>query len=504
MELDVGFYFAALCVAVYAHERFNTPYSLRYTTTLGQYYFALSGYVMAALLIFGILSWMFEANPTVREFISTMSGGAVLDDDKTNALPTPFVAALLLTILLPKVPVLSSIDTGIQKFFRDLGAIPHRALRLSWRLQRAPYAIPESQMADVKERIGENELDAKAVLKGKEGTPEAELAKVVALKASIDAYRGDNPRFNRQQGRDLTNIEESYKRLMEMAKVVIGGPNRVQTLDQTLRNDCRALLKILCVVTARGLLQTQRSLHGTVAELAEWGFSDLEAERASLSANQIAGAVVGIGLYLLIVFLVVGTRSNTEQVLVMVIVVSMTMGAAVICAFVPKTMTPTFACRDKGGQRPILFYLMAALGAGLAWFLIHFLRLSILAEQDLAGTVEAVLSNRPWMIMPVITAFTLAWMSDNDPSSGAIPRPLYRWIEGTATGLVMAGGMYLVLLWWSYLDPLRYEEVPVLQMSLSGFGIGFLLGYFLPSLYRGLPQHEADLAEQDGVRTVMP
>ena len=153
MDLDIGFYFAALCVAVYAHERFNSPFSLRYTTTLGQYYFALSGYVMAALLIFGILSWMFEVNPTVRDFIAQMSGGAVLDDAKTNALPTPFVAALLLTILLPKVPVLSNIDIGIQKFFRDLGAIPHRALRLSWRLQRAPFAVPEAQLADIKERM---------------------------------------------------------------------------------------------------------------------------------------------------------------------------------------------------------------------------------------------------------------------------------------------------------------------------------------------------------------
>jgi len=497
---QVGFLFAGFCVAVYAHQRFNSPAPLRCTTTLVQYYVALGGYVVSALAFYALLSWVMRVNPDVKELLISMSGGDVTGTGDIANFSASFIAALFMTILLPKVPVLKTFDSGIRGFFRKLGAIPHAALRLSWRLQRKPFHVPPGNHEELRTRLEKQELKPAAFLAAKEGTPEAIWAQVVSLKASLEDYVAVNPLLAQLLDSELAAIAETYERQSEMATIVFGRTRTPARLRRAFYADCKTQLRDLSEAISRGVLRTQGSLRSVHGVLWGFGYRDLESDRERISANQIAGLVMGLALYLSIIFFVLNGGAGTVSFYIKLpILISVIIGASIACALVPKTLLPELTRRDRNGQRPYLFYLVAGLAAAALWFAIQIVRFALegVALDQIPVEIRRV---QPFILISVAVAFATAWMADNRPERSRLPEGAYHWFEGLVLALVLAAVGYLAQLWLFDIGFLR-NEPPNLRMLATTGGMGFIVGFFAPTLYRTIPKEQAALRrEEEAIR----
>ena len=121
-QLGIG----GIFVLVSAWSRFNTPSTNRSSTTFFRFASGLILYVAASLLFYSVLAFSQDVlQPMLQEihppkFVSSLS--------------SPFVAALLLTVLLPRVPLLNEIDSRARSSIHRLVSIPTEALRLSRRI----------------------------------------------------------------------------------------------------------------------------------------------------------------------------------------------------------------------------------------------------------------------------------------------------------------------------------------------------------------------------------
>jgi hypothetical protein len=139
--LDFAWLIAAAFVVIHAVSRFNSPPTGRTETTLGRYWAAASAYAFVnlvawiALLFFpSTLAWILEETKDVP------TAGQALDAASRLALPAPFVAALIITSLVPHVRSLAGLDRKVRVFFYDLASSPQEALRLTKSLVRSPNA----------------------------------------------------------------------------------------------------------------------------------------------------------------------------------------------------------------------------------------------------------------------------------------------------------------------------------------------------------------------------
>src|SRR5690242_672988 len=136
----------AVVVAVHALDRYNTPESNRVSTTRAAFLFTGAGYVSASLILFLLLSQVAlqprVLPPRVLVFLEIEGVQAIL---KSYCAP-PVLAAVILTVLLPHTPILSSADDWLLKRFQAWGSIPHGVRNLAGKL--APQAL-QLRPADV-------------------------------------------------------------------------------------------------------------------------------------------------------------------------------------------------------------------------------------------------------------------------------------------------------------------------------------------------------------------
>lgn len=495
-ELNLTYGFVALCVAFYAHERFTNP-PIRAMTTAIQYHLAWLGYLVSTLVLFAGLSAVLKSNEAVR-FISMLMPGIT---EEARSLPAPFLAALFLTTLLPRLPLLKDLDTRIQSFFRDLGEIPYKALSLSWRLRNEPFGMSETLREQVAERLGAGGIeDARAMVENPACATEALWVKVVALVIQLQEEVESNrrPRFKRHQEECYERILESYSRQAEVASVVFRMKGEQPLLAKKFHHDCRDLLKDISDFISKGMLQSEYALGSAYRELARWGFRGLEQDRSEriVSVNQLIEVVLVLLVWMVLFFLFVGGRAadsdpTVANVLMKASAIALILGAAIACAIYPKYAFERAAGRAPDGTRPWVFYLLSALLAALCWLTITCARLWLEGtfDGDASGDgLAAVLAGKlPWILMSMSTAFFTAFMADNDPARWKVPPSAARWIEALAMAAILALTMLVVTEWLKDLHPERMADRRVLVMMASASVVGFIIGFFAPTLYRRIP-----------------
>src|SRR6185436_2709560 len=156
VDLGVGLLF----VLFQAGRRFNTPSTNRSSTTAGRYYMALGVYWAAAGTTYlGLSEFPHLIRFLTADFVGAGQAPAVLA--AAERLSSPLFAALLMTVLLPNLPLLSGIDRWIFRELQGVAAIPYEVRRLSAELRGLPCSLP----ADVREEIGER-LDSEGIAGG--------------------------------------------------------------------------------------------------------------------------------------------------------------------------------------------------------------------------------------------------------------------------------------------------------------------------------------------------
>lgn len=505
----------AIFVLISAAGRFNTPHTNRSSTTALRYYMAFFCYLLVGMgLYFALLSFgpLLEGIKTEAAFFGEL---------RKELSSAPF-AALLLTVLLPKIPLLAEGDAWIREHLQRMGAIPYEARRLTSELQKSRFSFSPRLREEVAARLVSEGFQADDLQFEESPGLGYVWTMTSALMVQIEEWEGDRKftGFLDQFASEYSAIKESYRRLkpkvrnyFRLSRVTEpAGHHRSDDLVIQVRADLteqsNEILKGLYNLISRGLLQCGITYSARATSLAMLGF-DLHtvALKPKLTLNHMMALFGMIAIVVLTAFMVLGTPPGVsfDELLARIVMISVLYSAAAVCAVYPKERW-SLARRDPHSVRPIAFYFVAGILAAMASLAINFL-FNLAIFHNLPRTWEHSLLTYPWCLSSFSAAFVMAWMTDDRPTP-VLTRARLRWIEGLGGSGALAVTSLMVRSWLDAVAtnhqamPAHRSPLPVaLTMSCS---IGFMIGYLIPTWYREAPREGGLVADTELADRLQP
>lgn len=534
-NLQIEILIGAILITIYAHERFNTPPNVRASTTAIRYYVASAIYLMIYLITFYLLT----KYPFVLGKLNLMK-----PEEVTGA--TPIIVAMVLSMLVPKIPLVSTLDAKLKQFLHRLAAIPFEAIRLSKELQACEYKVPgnfdpeHKHIKKLFEELKEQGYEQPEKLIDSEFKIVTNWINIVSLMIQIKSWESKSQfsSFVQERTGQLDRIKDHYTRLsslvqnaytlnLEMAKHKklkndLGAAISKVTgkFDEDLQNEQRAMYSELCDFISHGLLKTCIMGASRIRTLNNMGFAEIHVEnRVGLSVNSTL-ALFGILLILTLVNFIlfqpapVATPEGSAEVvdrtriMLMVTMIVAIYSAAVICAVVPKQLSPYFQSSDKhtypGGA-----YVMSGLLAMCASFIISmaFRTLLYALKPEYSGFIDPLqkawehfsTSSYPWLIMAFVCTLSLAFLIDWQQPEWIKPK-WARVTNGAIQAIILVSAVSLVHWWLAGLasrDSFHGQLPPLVQLVRVSTVIGFVLGYFVPAWYRNSARIAAEHAANE-------
>lgn len=521
--------FGAVLILVYAIERFNTPKAIRASTTAGRYFSAAIIYPLIYLATFYVIATNEQLLGLVLMLVdATGSESTQLHELESTAV----VAALLLSLLVPKLPVISDIDTKLRAFLHRLAAIPYEAIRLSQEIQHSRYEVPpavnESVLAELEEQGIEMDSGDPVIRKWIE---------LVSLMVQLREWTASRQFafFFLERSNEFERMHERYVRLTKIAVNAIAltkqakSQPEVGALQQAstafrrdLRSEQRALLSEICDFISHGVLRTcfrNDSRHKTLHLM---GFIDVRKDSGlGFSLNQ---AVVLFGLLLVLVlsnFILFNFqfRAPTPDVqgeLLRVVMIVSIYSASVICAVVPKHRWRLLQLEENGSY-PFFGYMISggmAILASAAISLFFNSMIYISSGQSLPDAFASAASrfaySHPWLTVAFVAAASTAFLIDWRRPAWLSGFP-GRVVEGLSQAVLLMATGALVYWWILGLsnDPAFTGRVPELTTVIPTMAVvGFTIGFLVPTWYRaslGRAVIGADAGPADrSVAAIMP
>jgi hypothetical protein len=486
---------SALIVMIYALNRFETPSPARATTTFVRYSIARFCYVLSMLMLFILLGGGLTESAGILALVT--QGGT----PPTNQnLPGPLYAALLLTSVLPNLPVLSKIDEWIKQEFQRMGNIPFEVLQLSARLQQTPLELNVNLYPSFRDDLRDAGIDEQW-FHLPPNTFAARWSRIAALRLSLSTWpelRG-YARYIAERQQLRADIEERYKALSasidETGVLTATGATSTSiasTLAKQIKKEMIELNKRLCDFVAGGVLQCEWARGDREARLRATGFVSIVELRNALGANEVllVGAIVFVAMNaVVLVFHNYVPNVSLAQGLYMAAMVSIIYAVAIVIALYPKTIWRA-ADVHYTRTRPYGAYAMAGLVAAVVAFFIAvaFKYLFVSPDEFIAPdhfvTVLAGTARKwPWMLMTFGATVSIAWTAD-DYATSPDPEPVWlRWTEASALAAIFCGLQWYVgelLVGQGFKE---FHDKP-LQFLLTSAIVGGCIGFLVPYLYR--------------------
>jgi hypothetical protein len=479
----------AAFVLWFAAQRFNTPRTNRSSTTAVRYYTAAIFYCLFGLALYSMLVGFPDL---LRQALA--AAGTVIPP-WTQQLSSPLLVALLLTVLLPTLPVLGAVDDWIRKTFQGMASIPLEAQLLSAQLQRARFHASRETRTEVAAKLGLDGFAPDDILFEPSEAPQHLWTRIAVLVTHLEAWKSRRKfiGFVLDFAADFGAIEAGVRplafkarKLFELQRTLAAGGEGAAALAPyraDFEAQARELHAKICDFVSRGVLQCELTDGARTRELQRLGFQARIA-RPRLTLNQLLSLFLGILAVAVISFAFMpvqpGQDIHLEHVLARAALIAAIYVVAVCCAVLPKRRWG-FARRGPRGVRPVLFYVVAALMAAAGSRLVG---LAFAVYLDPRTAWPTFWQSRPWVLMSMLTAAATAFAVDNQ-SSGILTRERLRWLEGFGQALATLLTTWVVY-WWLYsLAPPRY--IPTIPQLLLPMVIGFGIGVFVPTWYREAP-----------------
>ena len=494
--IDVGL--GAVFIVFHAAGRFNTPATNRSSTTAGRYFLGLFCYCLVGLVFYTTLVQF----PHLLAFV--MQGEEASVDAWARQLSSPLLVALLLTVLLPKLPFLNEVDNWIRRQLQNMAAIPYEVRRLSAELRHGKLEVSEDLQADVRQRLENVGFQPQNINFEPGRTPAHLWTRLAVLLAKLEDWESDRKMSGYLAAfpDEVVRLRKRYEQLIPKAKTCFrllnetaagGATTRTSEAVVRYQEDFVELIAelhgALLDFISRGVLHSELTDCARLKRLRELGFR-VEWRRAPFTFNQIMllfGMVLLVMLAGTVIFSGATNGMTFGNMLTRRVMVAIIYCVAVACAVFPKEQWK-FARHQPGEVRPIAFYIVSGL---MAVALSQFISLlfSCFLMRSIEGGLQRFLVTYPWFLSTFATTVTIGVLIDN----GRLPH-LARWqqraLEGLTQGLVMTGVSYLVHLW--LLDrvqqvgsvPAHYRVPELDQMMIMAGVIGFILGFCVPTWCR--------------------
>jgi hypothetical protein len=501
-KLANGFVTIACClvVALYAAKRYNTPATNRLTTTRSLFLLTGAGYIAASLMIFFILSEI-VLQPGVLPFLG-------LDDAKkfveTYSAP-PVLAAVILTTLLPNVPVISAADTWLLERFQVWGRIPHGVRILADKM--TPNALPLSQqnLSDLQTWItGEGDIPnelAERVSDDAAGTSRGnltrllrlyhELEKLSALPAYAWAFRARQDAWQaiREDFRVFAAQSQAFFILFDRLAPLEGaaGADALKQARDRYQDICRTLYGHMAELLAQMLLIAEGSDLRIENRLKSVGFDILEPTSPPLPI----GPFVFIGVVMIFAILglvaVVPTPHTTPLPPALIaVLIGTTKTIGIVAAVLPKLRWGLCRRSSRGGL-PYLAWLVSAGAAAVVAFLFERTALAVATQTAAAAFNFAAYPLTAMAPTTFVICLAIAILCDVDLGLGhGVVR---RITEAMLCGTAMVVSVFICLRLLKIQAATAGQAEPWVPFALS-FSLGLLGGFYAPYLYRHAYEQE--------------
>jgi hypothetical protein len=506
---SVDLILGAVFVLFYAGTRFNTPSTNRSSTTAGRYFVGLVLYCLAGICFYATL----VAFPHLLDF--ALYGQQMGGDAPTSKISLPLFVALLLTVLLPKIPVLNSVDKWICTQLQNMAAIPWEVLRLSSELRKYKLEFSPEEQAVVRQMLEAEGFDSKDIVFELTETAPSDWTRVTALLQKVEDWSSDRRMagYLAASNSDLANLRQRYQGLLSKAKTTFNlrdEHDRGETTrkahqamvcyEEDFLEHVKQLRKDILEFISRGVLRSELTVRALENRLSSMGFK-VTCSQPAFSVNQLLLIFTVVCLTMLPGFIFFGsTGLSFEAILIRLGLVGFTYVTAVACAVLPKSNW-RFAQLKAGDVRPIAFYFVAGLMSAAISFITS-LVVQAIWMRNLEWALQRSRLTYPWLLVSFATAFLTALMVDN-PRFEKISGRTQRCLEGLVQGAVMFGVTYVTCLWLNQrvevvfknvdLSYLKYGAPRTLTTMVMGAAVGCVIGFFIPTWYR---RHQEQSAQE--------
>ena len=513
---SVDVFLGAVFVLFYAGTRFNTPVTNRSSTTAGRYYVGLFLYCLVGICLYMTLVTF----PNLLNF--TMYGQQIGGDAATSKISLPLFVALVLTVLLPKIPLLSSADKWVCAQLQNMAAIPWEVLRLGAELKKFKLEFSPAEQAVVQEMLEADGFDRKDIIFELTETVRSDWTRVTALLQKVEDWGSDRRMagYLLASNSDLEKLHDRHRALSSKAKTCFrlrdedgrAGMTRKTHLamlsyEEDFTDHVKQLRKDILEFIARGVLRSELTTRGMESRLNSMGFKITWPE-SPFSLNQLLLVFAVVCVVMLPGFIFYGRKDmSVEALLIRLGLVGFTYVVAVACAVLPKTRW-SFAQAKAGEMRPIAFYFVAGLMSAAISFATSIV-VQAISLHSMAWSWQRARLTYPWQLVSFATAFITAMMADN-PRVLRFSSRVQRSLEGLGQGVLMLGVSYLTCIWLSQrweqykgvdLRYLNYGVPRSLMPTIMGAVVGIVIGFLIPTWYRCYQDQQAH--ERMGTLTVV-
>ncbi|HYS94524.1 MAG TPA: hypothetical protein VEL48_13910, partial [Candidatus Acidoferrales bacterium] len=452
---------SAIVIVVFAVDRFKTPPSdpkdgvvsyriSRSTTTAASYYTALSLYGAIALAVFAFL--LLSPQALDRLVASAPEIGEGIPPWARQS--PPLLVALILTVLLPKIPILSSMDEWFRARLQRMAAIPHEVRRLSAELRRAPFRVSAEREQELMDAMVAKGLEAVDIRFEEGSAPQHLWTKLSMLMHELDGWDADAhfTSYVLTYPNEFTALRLRYEALVpktarcfSLLRELTADPEptkkggAIYAYRDDVVHEIEALLKDVYEAVSHAVLLCQFTQRARVSQLIRLGFGlDPEPPRR-LTINELLGLFTGLTIVYAFGFVLMqhggggGTRID-PKLFVLALMIAAIYCVAVWCAIAPKARW-RFARRSAAHGRPWGWYLLSGLLAAGSGALISFLVRVVTYRGDVVTAWELYWQTSPWAIMTFATAYALAFLADDEPGdgfAGLLTPARLRWAEAIA------------------------------------------------------------------------
>jgi hypothetical protein len=482
VEIILGITF----ITAHAYSRFNIPPSNRSSTTAARYHAAAISYLVVTLILYLAFlvtpDWMAIIIPQAPEILP----------DAVKKLSVPLLAALFLTVLLPKLPLLAQLDDWLRSRFYYMAAIPYEARRLSAELRKTTFEVPDDLYPRITAEFSETGVNPTHVPPGRLAEAVSLWTKIVVLMERLDSWEQEHKfiGFLNTFSTDVDHIKAHYKRLSNQSKsgfILMHDLNNDADevalnkasceYGEMFVNQLNDLFKELCDFVSRAVLKCVMTHGSRIQLLKSLGFK-IELTKQCLTLNQLISLSIIIFSSFVLVFVLSREGLDLERKLLMGGMITAIYCIAVMCAVFLKERWPMFAQRDTHGFRPTAFYATASTIAAILSMSFYALVTMLVSHNPMSVWFD-ITHKYPWMLLTFTTTFMTAFQLDN-PSS-----PRLRWREGLVQAVVTSAMAYVVHAWLTAKGVSAPALVPL--MLRSAF-IGFMIGFLVPTWYRDAPR----------------
>jgi len=503
LEYTVG----AVVVALYSIERINTPAIKPETTTPQRYWSMVLAYAAASVLLYFALSISLGAAgiEVLRklEFIPK----------SVNANSPPVLMALLLTVLLAKIPGLSRLDEAVRRSFHRRASMSSIAGNISYLLQRSPLRLSPERQTEITAYLKGQGIGEKDIVFVNNQSAQYVWTRTAVLLYSLREWKSAPDYANfvaayREEWETLIEDGEKYEakavRCFRLSVAEASAPGVDEPLSSALK-DCRrhyaeqlnALLLQLSDFMGRGLaVACGNNPERRRLALVEIGL-DVQAD-VGYTTHQIAFVMMvalgGSVLFPLVIQLL-GNGEHKVNQYVFKVAAGYTIAALLALSYHKRRGGQL--CRSAA-ERPWGQYLLVGVAAA-ALTVAFGLVFDLLTRRDPIATLTRLWQwNFVYLLRPLVFGALMAYLIDT-----AVARERRRARQWTETAVVAAAMAITSLAIWLLLESIltahpeyKYKLPNIETMILSAAALGAILGYWLPNSTRHIAERVPEPPEQ--------